>query len=82
MSTTKIKVTRFNSHVIYYSWIQIIKLSLNVTEAHFTVFHNIQTLIDTEIIIKINNSLIDHVSSTKFLGVIIYENLTWSYHNN
>ena len=46
------------------------------------IFHNKQKLIDTEINIKITNSSVDQVSSTKFLGVIINENLTRSDHIN
>ena len=36
----------------------------------------------SNLIIKINNANIDRVRTTKFLGVIIDEKLTWSYHIN
>ena len=49
-------------------------------KTHYIVFHNRQKLIDAEINIKINNSLIDQISSTH--GVIINENLIWSDHVN
>ena len=62
--------------------LKINKLSLNVTKTYFIIFHNRQKLIDAKINIKINNSLIDQDSLTKFLGVIINENLTWSDHIN
>ena len=63
-------------------WLQINKPSRNVTKTHCIVSHNRQTLIDAEIHIKSNNSLIDQVGSAKFPGIIINENLTWSDHIN
>ena len=62
------------------NWLKVNKLSLNIKKTHFILFHNKQKLINTKINIKIDNSEIEHVFSTKFLGVIINENLTSSDH--
>ena len=44
-------------------WLNINKLSLNVTKTHFIVFHNKQKVINIVINIKINNSSIDPVGN-------------------
>ena len=62
------------------NWLKVNKLSLNIKKTHFILFHNKQKFINTKIYIKMDNSDIEQVFSTKFLGVIINENLTWSDH--
>ena len=47
-----------------------------VLEAHFIIFQNRQKKIDIVPKIIIDKNLIDQVRSTKFLGVLINENLT------
>ena len=55
------------------NWLKINKLSLNVEKTHYIIFHNRQKKI------PLGSSVsIEQVSFTKFLGVIINENLTWS----
>ena len=44
------------------------------------IFHNRQTKISLGSKILINSVTIEQVSFTKFVGVIINENLTWSNH--
>ena len=61
-------------------WLKINKLSLNVKKLHFIIFHNRQKNIDIIPKIIIDKYQIDHLRSTKFVGVLINENLTWSYH--
>jgi len=65
---------------ITYELINTDKLSLNIKKTHYILFHYYQRKITDPISIKIDNNTIDHVKSTKFLGVIINENLTWSDH--
>ena len=60
--------------------LKVNKLSLNIKKTHFILFHNKQKLINNKININMDNSEIEQVFSTKFLGVIINENLTWSDH--
>ena len=64
------------------NWLKINKLSLNIKKTHFVIFHFRQKRIDQVVNIKIDDKNIDQVTSTKFLGVIINENLTWSDHIN
>ena len=61
-------------------WLKINKLSLKVEINHYIIFHNRQRKMHIRSKIVINYVTIMHVSFTKFLGVIIYENLTWSNH--
>ena len=60
--------------------LKINKLSLNVKKTHFIIFHNRQKKTDIVPKIIIYKNQIDQVHSTKFLGVHINENLTWSDH--
>ena len=61
-------------------WLKINKLTLNVKKLHFIIFHNRQKKIDIVPKINIDKNQIDQIHSTKFLGVLINENLTWSDH--
>ena len=61
-------------------WFQINKLSLNLSKTKFIVFKGKQNLQDINLNLKVNNSGIDRVRETTFLGVIIDENLTWQSH--
>jgi len=62
------------------TWLKINKLSLNINKTHFILFHFRQKTIHSPISIQIDNTNIVQVKNTKFLGVIINENLTWSDH--
>ena len=61
-------------------WLKINKLALTVKKTHFIIFHNRQNKIDIVPKINIDKNQIDQVRSTKFLGVLINQNLTWSDH--
>ena len=58
------------------NWLKINKLSLNVEKTHYIIFPNRQKKISFGCKILINYVTIEQVSFTKFLGVIINENLT------
>ena len=60
------------------NWLKINKLSLNVKKTLFILFYNKKRLIYTRINLKMEE--IEQVLSTKFIGVIINENVTWSDH--
>jgi len=62
------------------NWLNINKLSLNVNKTHFILLHFEQMQISNTITVKIGSDDIARVSHTKFLGVILNENLTWSHH--
>ena len=77
----EILINQINCELIKVSeWLKINKLSLNVKKTHFINFHNRQKKIDIVPKINIDKNQIDQVRFTKFLGVLINENLTWSDH--
>ena len=57
-------------------WFRVNKLSLNVNKTNVIMFTNKKQLRPT-VNIVLNGKNIEQVSHTKFLGVIIDENLTW-----
>ena len=61
-------------------WLQINKLSLNIKKTNYIIFKSKHKLINFKLNITIDNIEIEQVSFTKFLGVIINENLTWENH--
>ena len=61
-------------------WFQCNKLSLNVKKTKFSLFHSVRkkSLIPDELpVLKIDNTDITRDNVTKFLGILIDENLTW-----
>ena len=58
-------------------WLKINKLSLTIKKTNYIIFNSKQKLINYKLNIKLDNIQIEQVSFTKFLGVIINENLTW-----
>ena len=62
-------------------WLKINKLSLNIKKTHFMIFtnRNSQT---PDIDLSIDGHQIEQVLKTKFLGVIIDNQLTWKCHIN
>ena len=63
------------------SWLKINKLSLDVNKTQFMIFSRKQNQIEN-IVIRIEGQIIERVTQTKFLGVIINEKLTWRNHVN
>ena len=64
-------------------WLNSNRLSLNVKKTHFMVFKTPRKLIDTSnISIQISDESISQTKASKFLGIIIDENLTWKTHMN
>jgi hypothetical protein len=61
-------------------WFKLNKLSLNVKKNNFIIFRSKNKKLKQIPEIKIDNTKIDQVSCTKFLGVIINETLTWCDH--
>ena len=61
-------------------WLNVNKLSLNIDKSHFMVFSNKKYTFEP--IITVNNTPIDRIYETKFLGVIIDSKLTWKAHIN
>ena len=61
-------------------WLHVNKLSLNVTKTHFIIFRGRRKRLILEDNLYINDVEIDMVNKTKFLGVIIDKNITFSDH--
>ena len=54
-------------------WLRVNKLSLNVDKSNFVVFHPPQKKVN----LLINDNIIRHENSIKYLGIIIDSNLNW-----
>ena len=63
-------------------WLNINKLSLNIGKTHFMIFRSRKKNCHFSTDLRINGQTITRVESTKFLGVIIDEHLTWREHIN
>ena len=63
-------------------WMNVSKLSLNVTKTNFIIFRSKDRKAVFSNNIKINGTDIDRVESTKYLGVYIDSKLKWSKHIN
>ena len=61
-------------------WIKSYKLNLNIKKTHYMVWHRGKIKITDEHIVIINKSPVNKVSSTKFLGVVIDDKLSWAHH--
>lgn len=62
-------------------WLQVNKLLLNLDKTHYIIFHSNKKKINVHHSgIKINNQDVEFVNSTKFIGVILDEKLTWEKH--
>ena len=62
-------------------WLQVNKLSLNISNSHFMLFTRKRTNVH-DINIEINNITISRVKNVKFLGVILDEKMSWKGHIN
>ena len=61
-------------------WFAVNKLSLSIEKTNFINFSKGKNNIDKDINIRIGNENVKRVDSTKFLGIIIQENLSWKMH--
>jgi len=61
-------------------WLKINKLSLNIKKTHFILFHFHQRKLIQNLSIRIDDCELERVSHTKFLGIILHENLSWKKH--
>lgn len=62
------------------NWFKVNKLSLNIKKTNYIIFHNRRKKIGLIPEVAIDNCKINSVTCSKFLGVIINENLTWTDH--
>ena len=70
-------ITKINEELSKISmWLKLNKLSLNIKKTHLNILFHVRQKIDNNISVKIDTNVTDQVKCTKFLGVIINENLT------
>ena len=63
-------------------WMQINRLSSNLNKTHFILYRRKRVRISLSTDLIINNVKIDMIERTKFLGVIIDQNLSFQSHIN
>ena len=76
-------ISKINIEITYISkWFKINQLSLNIKKTNFMLFCHKRIRKVKPVKIYIDNILVEQVAETKFLDVIITENLTWDNHIN
>ena len=61
------------------TWFSINKLSLNLSKTNYMIFSN-KNRVRNNINLNMDNTEIERVTVTKFLGVLVDENLNWKQH--
>ena len=64
------------------NWFKANKLALNESKTNYVIFHTRFTKPPDNFSIKLNDIELERVKYTKFLGVLIQENLKWDTHIN
>jgi hypothetical protein len=62
------------------NWLNANKLSLNISKTHYIIFQSQKRGLRNSIDLRLNNSNIEQVYSTKFIGVVLDSNLKWDKH--
>jgi hypothetical protein len=62
------------------SWLKVNRLSLNLTKTHYMIFGSQKKKFPHSLTIEIDSTIINEVEQTKFLGVILENNLNWKKH--
>ena len=60
-------------------WLNVNKLSINLSKSHYIVFHRSRRKIDKGNIL-LDTTILSQVTFTKFLGVILDDKLKWAHH--
>ena len=61
-------------------WLMANKLTINLEKSHYMIFHRSRLKDCDKKDVIIQDRIISHVTSTKFLGVIIDDKLQWNLH--
>ena len=61
-------------------WLDANKLALNIDKINFVVFHSPAKNLTEPIILKFGRKKISRANKVKFLGVLLYETLSWQPH--
>ena len=63
-----------------YLWLNVNRLSVNVSKTNYIIFHPYNKPLKQHITLKINNKAIIEKDNIKYLGVIIDSRLNWKNH--
>lgn len=66
----------------YLKWLFSNKLKINIEKTSYIIFKQKNKSVNNNLNININNIVLEKVSSIKYLGLLIDENLNWSLHLN
>ena len=73
-------LTRMNEELRkVHTWIIANKLTINLIKTHYVIFH-LKRLPSNLSTLTIGGTILERVTSTKFLGLTIQENLKWDIH--
>ena len=62
------------------TWLNINKLSLNVVKTHYIIFSPGRKIVEPSQSVYVDDQRINRVVTTKFLGVMMDEKLSWKQH--
>ena len=79
-SLLDIESTAKNELGYVHKWLCCNQLSLNIEKSNYVIFHAPQKKITFPVHLSLNNCLLKQESATKYLGVLIDENLNWKSH--
>lgn len=76
-------VENFNSQLSrVHVWLRANRLNLNLTKTHSMLFSLNSQIHSGPLHLTVDGALVERVSSTKYLGVLIDDHLTWALHIN
>jgi len=61
------------------NWLHANKHSLNTEKSNFVIFHPPQKKIPFQLNLYLNNNILNQVTSVKYLGVFLDQNLNWKH---
>ena len=61
-------------------WLDVNRLSLNISKTNYIIFHSTTMKIPEDISIKIGRKHLTKAKYVKFLGLLLDENLSWKFH--
>ena len=62
------------------NWLTSNKLSLNTAKTNYIIFHTPHSKVPNNLSLQIRNTNLKRIQKTKFLGVVVQENLSWKPH--
>ena len=68
-----------NELVIISNWFVSNHLFLNLNKSSFIIFHSSKKSVSFDFPLSINNSLLNRVTTIRYLGILLDEHFTWSH---